>query len=119
MKNGQPFRIFRSDKAAVLASLAGCRVQEMQRYIAIGCIRELVRIRAGDACERCGTMLTSATGEMHETLPRGKGGEISLANSEWLCHDCHTGRPDSAHGDRRLHFGEVTNADPPLPARSV
>jgi hypothetical protein len=114
MKNGQPFRIFRSDKAAVLASLAGCRVQEMQRWLAIGSIREQVRMRAGDACERCGTMLTSATGEMHETNPRGKGGEISLVNCEWLCHDCHQGKADSAHGDRRLHFGEVTNVDTPV-----
>jgi 5-methylcytosine-specific restriction endonuclease McrA len=104
---GLPITIFRTEKAAIAAILNGCRVREMARSIAVGLIRAQVILRADELCERCGTVLTEDTGEMHETLPKGKGGEVSLANCEWLCHRCHQGDKDSAHGNRRTRFGEV------------
>jgi 5-methylcytosine-specific restriction endonuclease McrA len=108
-EDGNPIRIFRNGKAAVKAALAGRYVTSMRRAEAVGLIREMVRHSAGDVCQRCGAILTKETGEMHETLPKGKGGEVSLDNCEWLCHACHQGRPDSAHGDRRTRFGESVN----------
>lgn len=103
---GNPVRIFLSGKAAARAAAEGRHVATMPRAEAVGLIRETLRYLAGDVCERCGAILTKETGEMHETKPKGKGGEVSLMNCEWLCHDCHQGRPDSAHGDRRTRFGE-------------
>ena len=38
---------------------------------------------------------------MHEKQHRGKGGEISLENSEGLCAFCHL---EVEHGDRRPQF---------------
>ena len=38
--------------------------------------------------------------EMHEEVPRGNGGEISLANSKMICRTCHR-TSDRAHGNRR------------------
>ncbi len=98
---GNVVRIFRTIKEAVKAGIAGSPLASMPRAEAVGLIREFVRFRAGNACERCGVMLTKDTGEMHERLPKGKGGEVSLENCSWLCHACHQGAPDSAHGDRR------------------
>jgi hypothetical protein len=36
---------------------------------------------------------------MHEKVPRGKGGQISLSNSIILCYACHF-RNAGAHGKR-------------------
>jgi hypothetical protein len=43
---------------------------------------------------------------MHEVLPRGKGGRISLQNSIGLCADCHILNPrqKGAHGGRQPQF---------------
>lgn len=102
-KDGYIARIFKNRKAFLRANT----FEVIRPYaIAVGSIREQVIARAGNVCDRCGEVLTAMTGEMHETIPRSKGGEISLANCEWLCHGCHQGRRDSAHGNRRTHFGE-------------
>jgi uncharacterized protein with PIN domain len=100
---GNVIRIFRTRKAA---AASGVPMLQMPRADAVHVIRQQVRKRAGGVCERCGEVISAVTGEMHENLPRGKGGEVSLENCEWLCHGCHQGRPDSAHGSRRTRFGE-------------
>jgi hypothetical protein len=40
---------------------------------------------------------------MHEKVPRSKGGEISLENSEGRCYECHLGE-FGAHKNRLLKF---------------
>ncbi len=97
---GNVVRIFRSIESFCEAAAQGRIVTTMRRGLAVRLIRQMVRYRAGDLCERCGTALTESTGEMHETVPKGRGGEVSLDNCEWLCHRCHQG-DDGAHGDRR------------------
>lgn len=103
---GEPIRIFRQVKAAVEAALEGREIDIWPRPWAVEVIRQQVIARAQNACDRCGAVVDDDTGEMHETIPKGKGGEVSLDNCEWLCHECHQGREDSAHGDRRTRFGE-------------
>lgn len=109
--NGLPCRIFRD------ASWKTCdSVQIMDRAKAVGAIRAQVYERAtGDSpaggelseCERCGRIIRWETFEMHETIPKGKHGEVSLDNCEALCHACHQGGPDSAHGNRRWHTSKI------------
>ena len=109
--NGLPCRIFRD------ASWKTCDcVQIMDRAKAVGAIRAQVYDRAtGDSpaggelaeCERCGRIIRWETFEMHETIPKGKHGEVSLSNCEALCHACHQGGPDSAHGNRRWHTSKI------------
>lgn len=106
--NGEPCRIFRTKKAAVAA---GVVFFDWPKRWAVEAIRKQVIARASSACDRCGTIVSDNVGEMHETLPRGKGGEVSLDNCEWLCHDCHQGKTDSAHGNRRTRFGEGSKND--------
>lgn len=82
---------------------------------AVGDIREQVFERTRSPltgqfeCQKCGRTVTSLSGEMNEITPKGsaKRGEVSLSNCEVLCHDCHTGSPDSAHGDRRWHTSKL------------
>jgi hypothetical protein len=104
--NGLPCRIFRDHYWKTCEN----EVQIMDRGKAVGAIRAQVFDRAtGDSpaggetseCERCGRYIRWDTFEMHETLPKGKGGEVALSNCEALCHQCHQGGPDSAHGNRR------------------
>ena len=77
-------------------------IQQWPRSEAVKTIRDQVFARSGGECEDCGARVTKVTGEMHERLPRGKGGEISMTNCCFLCHACHQGRPDSEHGARRF-----------------
>jgi hypothetical protein len=110
--DGVAVRIFKTHKAAIQSGVPEELLRWVVRAEAVGEIRKQVIARAHCNCDRCGRALTPDTGEMHETLPKGKGGEVSLDNCEWLCHDCHQG-PDSAHGDRQLRFGEgVGNGTP-------
>jgi 5-methylcytosine-specific restriction endonuclease McrA len=113
--NGLPVRIFR-DKQWL--EFAPSLVPLMDRAHAVAIIRELVYERshvdlpeAGydvHECERCGRQITWETFEMHETVPKGKGGEVSVENCEALCHNCHTGSPDSAHGNRRWQTAKLS-----------
>ena len=111
--NGLPIRIFRTkDWRDLPADL----VQIMDRSHAVGAIRAQVFDRAGGdspaggeihECERCGRTIRWETFELHETVPKGKHGEVSVANCAALCHNCHTGSPDSAHGSRRWKTAKI------------
>ncbi len=109
--NGLPCRIFRDKSWKTCDS-----VQIMDRGKAVGAIRAQVFDRAtGDSpaggeiseCERCGRFIRWETFEMHETVPKGKGGEVSLSNCEALCRDCHQTGPDAAHADRRWQSSKI------------
>lgn len=117
---GLPIRIFRTDKQAAASPAWDLGlVKEWNRAKAVTSIRRQVFERDGWACIHCATTVTWSTGEMNERQHRGQilqlesgeyhGGEISLDNSETLCHGCHTVNPDSAHGDRlpRFHGAET------------
>jgi hypothetical protein len=113
LKDGQPIRIFRTVKSAMAYSakivthpeLKNRQVVPMARMDAVRAIRNKIFEMQGHRCLWCGEWLAKDTAQMHEQQPRGEGGEISLENSIVLCYDCHQGRKDSAHGNRRLHFG--------------
>lgn len=109
--NGLPCRIFRDKSWKTCDS-----VQIMDRGKAVGAIRAQVYDRAtGDSpaggeyseCERCGRTIRWDTFEMHETIPKGKGGEVSLTNCEALCKACHQTGPDAAHRDRRWQTSKI------------
>ena len=89
----------------------------MDRAKAVGAIRAQVYDRAEveneeHECERCGRFITWDSFEMNEIRPKGAGGgktggEVSLENCEALCHGCHQGSPDSAHGNRRWQTSKI------------
>ena len=88
----------------------------MDRALAVRSIREQVFERSivweppedeHNECERCGRTIDWSSFEMHEEIPKGKRGEVSLENCKALCHQCHTGRPDSAHGNRRWQTAKI------------
>ena len=92
------------------------RIATMTREKAVGAIRAQVYDRAipplsdgfrGAECERCGRGITWESMEMNEIIPKGSGGEVALSNCEALCHQCHTGAPDSAHGNRRWQTSKI------------
>lgn len=101
---GLPIRIFRNKDWRLLPEE---EVAILTKQEAVGKIRQAVYHRSNSFCERCGRRITWDSLEMHETLPKGKGGEVSLENCEALCHQCHTGSPDSAHGDRRWQTAKI------------
>lgn len=100
-------RIFRADKYAY--ALEPERIRQLPRAEAVKRIREQVCARANGRCEYgCGRAINWDSGEMHEELPKGKGGEVSLANSYFICPTCHR-EDERGHRSRRLRFGETTN----------
>ena len=107
---GNVIRIFRKDKKWL--SCPGNRLGEMSKVDAVYKLRlsvyERSRSLIGPGCERCGRRITWDTMEMHETLPRGKGGEQSLENCEALCRDCHQTGPDAAHKDRKWQTSKIS-----------
>ena len=82
-------------------------VLKIRQQVYLRCSREAQGQGCWAECERCGKYITWDTMEMHETVPKGKGGEVSLENCEALCHDCHTGSADSAHGNRRWQTAKL------------
>jgi hypothetical protein len=68
---------------------------------AVGSIRHQIFVRSKGYCELCSVIITEKS-HMHEQQHRGKGGEISLDNSVFICYSCHR----NAHKDRRVRFGE-------------
>jgi 5-methylcytosine-specific restriction protein A len=63
-------------------------------------VRQLIRQRADDICERCGKHLGT---QAHHRRPRGAGGSRrddtnTASNGMWLCHHCHF----LIEGDRTL-----------------
>lgn len=114
--DGLPIRIFRTVKAAIQLPVE--QVAEFPKAFAVGVIRRKVFERAGCTphqsgnCEECGRTIRWYagdwdSGEMHEVIPRGKGGEVSVHNSIALCRNCHTVDATSAHGNRRWHSAKI------------
>lgn len=100
--NGYPIRIFRGRTFAVLSpAYAEGRVGEWPKKDAVAVVRKIVFERSQGECERCGEITTERSGEMHEMVPRGHEGEVSVENSWFICNSCHTGHKDSFHGNRR------------------
>ena len=107
-ENGLPIRIFRDKHWLNYPTV------EMTKAEAVGGIRKQVFRRCWNPlsgnfeCEKCGRTITWTSGEMNERVPKGSGGEVSLSNCEALCHSCHTGSPDSAHGNRRWKTAKLS-----------
>ena len=99
-------RIFKSTRAAykwLVTEHHGALLKRVEREVAVKQIREQIWERCGGICEKCSiNRVTWDSGQMHEKQHRGKGGDISLENSIFICRDCH----DAAHHDRRPRFGE-------------
>lgn len=105
-KTDRIIRIFKVPKRALDLSIQNPElIREYPRSEAIKEIRLQVFARADGKCEYCGRPITWDTGELHEELPRGKGGEYSLANSRAICFRCHR-EDERGHKSRRLHWGE-------------
>jgi hypothetical protein len=85
---GRPVRIFKSAKAALHARM-NMKVYPMRRADAVSAIRHQLFMRCGGFCELCGDIVTEKSGHMHEQKWRGKGGEISLENSVFICAKTH------------------------------
>ena len=79
-------RIFKSQKAAFASKVF---VVQMFRDIATNDIRHALFLRSQGFCELCASVVTEKSGHMHERDPRGKGGEISLENSVFICARTH------------------------------
>ena len=79
-------RIFRNQKAALASNTL---IMHMDQAKAVGSIRHQLWLRCGGICELCGDIVTEASGHMHEQKHRGKGGEISIWNSVFVCAKTH------------------------------
>lgn len=104
--DGRIIRVFKNVSQATLSESWPNNVKEYPRKDAVGEIRKRVFARANNECERCGKNLSPGQGHMDEKISRGEGGEISMSNCWELCYNCHIGRPDAEHGNRRLMFGK-------------
>lgn len=104
VRDSKTYQIFRSAKAWVAAGVRGAKLSVMPRVDAVRQIRWQLYIN-DPHCRWCGEGVSWEGCQMHEVIPRSNGGEISLENSIILCYDCHQGRKDSAHGNRKLQFG--------------
>ena len=92
---GLPIRILRNKKDATTGFY-----REWPRRDAVSVIRHQIFLRSKGDCEFCASPITEQGGHLHEQVPRGKGGEISLANSIFICATCHR----LAHADRNPRF---------------
>ena len=81
--NGQPIRIFKNRKQATGF------FREFPRRDAVASIRHQAFLRSEGDCEFCASPVTESGGHLHEKQHRGQGGEISLANSVFICAKCH------------------------------
>ena len=97
---GDVVRIFKNRSDASDCIDLNNIVVQMDYTLAVGDIRHHIFLRSGGNCELCGSMVTEEGGHMHEQVHRGKGGEISLANSVFICARCHRW----AHKDRNPQF---------------
>lgn len=105
MTGGQVSKIFKNQKQAFL----GCPDPQAKfKDEAVGSVRRQVYDRQKGRCLNCGDarpyegdLFTRM--HMHEEIPKGKGGLVSLENCVCLCARCHL---SGQHGDRRPRFGE-------------
>jgi 5-methylcytosine-specific restriction endonuclease McrA len=93
-------RIFRSESAAYGAQGPTDVILYSK---AVSSIRHALFIRSKGLCELCSEILTEKSGHMHEQMHRGKGGEISLENSVFICARTHK----REHRDRNVRWGET------------
>jgi len=91
-------RIFRNYRAAHAASKHILHGDiELKSYgDAVKSIRHTLFLRSGGNCETCESPVLESGGHMHEQKHRGRGGEISLENSLFICAVCHA----RAHKER-------------------
>jgi 5-methylcytosine-specific restriction endonuclease McrA len=103
IENGLAIRIFNNHKFASKEQVEFPKkiIKEVNRKEAIHQIRKQVFDMYKQECIYCGEYLTFQTMHMHERLPRGKGGEISIYNSVPACYNCHM-----RQHDRQPKFGE-------------
>ena len=69
-----------------------------------GEIRHTIWVRQKSRCISCDVVITERMMHMHEKVFRGKGGKISLDNSEGLCYNCHINNKPFGHGKRKPQF---------------
>jgi len=102
-EGGGVVRVFRTVHDAILFEHDHPLLVKTIRYRdAVEEVRRRVYERSKGACEWCGKTITWKSLHMHEQLPRGNGGEISLSNSAALCARCHL---DVAHANRQWGGG--------------
>jgi hypothetical protein len=91
-------RIFKNQRTAF--SAVDTEPTWMPYGIAVASIRHQLFIRSQGLCENCCAIVTEKSGHMHEKKWRGKGGEISMDNSVFICPRCH----QFEHKDRAPKF---------------
>lgn len=91
-------RIFKSKNAAYASG--DPYIVSMKRSEAVRSIRNQIFYRSKGFCELCGDIVTLYSGHMHEQKWRGRGGEISLENSVFICAKTHK----LEHKDRSPQF---------------
>lgn len=79
--------------------------KEWREGLSVAETRKFIWMYQRGHCISCDNFVTEEQAHMHEILPRGKGGKISLDNSEILCYDCHLNRETFGHGKRTPQFG--------------
>ena len=99
-----PVRIFKSRQAAMRCPN---RIDYWDRALAVKLIRTSIFVRSKGFCELCGDLVTEQSGQMHEQKHRGKGGEISLENSVFICAKTHR----REHRDRNPRFSSSKPPD--------
>jgi 5-methylcytosine-specific restriction endonuclease McrA len=97
---GVPVRIFTSRSKVTRGY-----IMKMNRSEAVKIIRHQLWLRCAGECEICAAPVTEDSGHMHERVHRGKGGEISLENSVFICPPCHR----REHADRNPRFSKKGN----------
>ena len=98
---GLAIRIFRGSHASfILGMIVDTIVDTMDYRQAVKEIRHALFVRSKGYCELCGDLVLEDSGHMHEQKHRGKGGEISLANSVFICAKTHR----REHADRNPRF---------------
>lgn len=99
---GIPIRIFKSYTAAMHLVCKGKAVNAVQMCYddAVKAIRKQIFYRSKGFCELCSSIVLEQSGHMHEMKHRGRGGEISLSNSVFICPKCH----QRQHRDRNPRF---------------
>jgi 5-methylcytosine-specific restriction endonuclease McrA len=99
IENSKFVRIFKSKNRAIAAN---CEIMLVDYFHAVSRIRHHLWRRCKGECELCASVVTEDSGHMHEQKHRGKGGEISLANSVFICSTCHA----REHADRNPKFSK-------------